>query len=66
MLGRYGVIESEGHAEHTLRLRLAAMYRPAEVLAALDAAGAHVQHAEFGRYNLEQLFMALTQRPLRD
>jgi len=25
-----------------------------------------VRQAEFGRYNLEQLFMALTRRPLRD
>jgi ABC-2 type transport system ATP-binding protein len=35
-------------------------------LAALDAAGAQVRHAEFGRANLEQLFMSLTQRSLRD
>jgi ABC-2 type transport system ATP-binding protein len=40
--------------------------RPAEVLAALDAAGATVHSAEFGRGNLEQLFMSLTQRSLRD
>lgn len=39
---------------------------PAVVLAALDAAGAQVRHAEFGRGNLEQLFLSLTHRSLRD
>jgi ABC-2 type transport system ATP-binding protein len=66
VLGSYGVLEPAGPAAQTVRLRLAAPHRPADVLSALDAIGARVQHAEFGRYNLEQLFMALTQRPLRD
>jgi ABC-2 type transport system ATP-binding protein len=67
VLGTYGVLEpATTTSAHTVRLRLAAPHRPADVLAALDAIGAQVQHAEFGRFNLEQLFMALTQRPLRD
>ena len=66
VLGSYGLLDPAGPAAQTVRLRLAAPHRPADVLAALDAIGARVQHAEFGRYNLEQLFMALTQRPLRD
>ncbi len=47
-----------------VRLRLSAP--AASALAALDAAGVRVRHAEFGRDNLEQLFMALTDRSLRD
>ena len=66
VLGSYGVLDPAGPAAHTVRLRLASAHRPADVLSALDAIGARVQHAEFGRYNLEQLFMALTQRPLKD
>ncbi len=61
LLAHYGTVESLGD-----RLRLQLNTTPATVLAALDAAGAHVRHAEFGRGNLEQLFMSLTQRSLRD
>lgn len=39
---------------------------PSQALGALEQAGAQIVHAEFGRFNLEQLFMQLTQRPLRD
>jgi ABC-2 type transport system ATP-binding protein len=63
LLARFGAVE-EG-PDHW-RVRLADGIRPAEVLAALDASGATVRQAEFGRYNLEQLFMALTHRSLRD
>jgi ABC-2 type transport system ATP-binding protein len=35
-------------------------------LQALEAEGIAVRHAEFGRHDLEQLFMALTHRSLRD
>jgi ABC-2 type transport system ATP-binding protein len=66
LLARFGTVEPADASASTLRLRLAANRAPAEVFAALDAAGATVRHAELGRYNLEQLFMALTQRPLRD
>ena len=66
VLGFFGTLDPPGPAAHTVRLRLDKLHRPAEVLAALDATGAQVQHVEFGRYDLEQLFMALTRRPLRD
>jgi ABC-2 type transport system ATP-binding protein len=61
LLSRFGTAEALGD---TLRVQLTAA--PATVLAALDAAGARVRHAEFGRGNLEQLFMSLTKRSLRD
>jgi ABC-2 type transport system ATP-binding protein len=61
LLSRFGTVENLGE-----RMRLHLSAPPAAVLAALDAAGAHVRHAEFGRANLEQLFMSLTKRSLRD
>ena len=61
LLSRFGTLE---HVGDRVRLHLSAS--PAAVLAALDAAGARVRHAEFGRGNLEQLFMSLTRRSLRD
>ena len=66
VLAFFGTLDPPGPAPHTVRLRLDKLHRPAEVLAALDATGAQLQHLEFGRYDLEQLFMALTRRPLRD
>ena len=64
LLAGFGTVEAADASASTLRVRLTA--RPADVFAALEAAGATVRHAELGRYNLEQLFMALTQRSLRD
>jgi ABC-2 type transport system ATP-binding protein len=62
LLAQHGqLIDSTGP-----RLSLSLRSRPAELLAALDAAGAKVHDAEFGRGNLERLFMSLTQRSLRD
>jgi ABC-2 type transport system ATP-binding protein len=61
LLSRFGTLE---HLGDRMRLHLSAS--PAVVLAALDATGARVRHAEFGRGNLEQLFMSLTRRSLRD
>jgi ABC-2 type transport system ATP-binding protein len=61
LLSRFGTLE---HLGDRMRLHLSAP--PAAVLAALDAAGARVRHGEFGRGNLEQLFMSLTRRSLRD
>ena len=66
VLAFFGTLDPPGPAPHMVRLRLDKLHRPAEVLAALDATGAQLQHVEFGRYDLEQLFMALTRRPLRD
>ncbi|WP_399677388.1 ABC transporter ATP-binding protein [Xenophilus sp.] len=62
-LARFGRVARSGE-EWSVQLDDAA--RPAEVLAALDAAGVRPQHIDFGRQNLEQLFMALTHRSLRD
>jgi ABC-2 type transport system ATP-binding protein len=62
VLSDYGVVLSAIGDVVQLELRTA----PATVLAALDAAGARVRHAEFGRGNLEQLFMSLTHKSLRD
>jgi ABC-2 type transport system ATP-binding protein len=61
LLSRFGTLE---HLGDRVRLHLSAS--PAAVLAALDTAGARVRHAEFGRGNLEQLFISLTHRSLRD
>ncbi|MEJ8848744.1 ABC transporter ATP-binding protein [Variovorax rhizosphaerae] len=63
MLARFGEVEQG--PDHW-RVRLVADASPAQVLAALDVSGVIVRQAEFGRYNLEQLFMALTHRSLRD
>ena len=61
LLARFGTIGPAGQGVH-----LSTGVSPVIVLAALDAAGARVRHAEFGRGNLEQLFMSLTRRSLRD
>jgi ABC-2 type transport system ATP-binding protein len=63
LLARFGEAVQAGE---DWQLRLAADVRPLDVLAALDAAGVQPQRIEFGRQNLEQLFMALTRRSLRD
>jgi ABC-2 type transport system ATP-binding protein len=63
MLSRFGTVEKGG--VHW-RIHLNAGSGPGPVLAALEAAGIEVRHAEFGRHDLEQLFMALTHRSLRD
>jgi len=48
------------------QVMLDASQTPATMLGAVEMAGGQVLHAEFGRHNLEQLFMALTHRSLRD
>jgi ABC-2 type transport system ATP-binding protein len=63
MLSRFGTVEEGG--VHW-RIHLNEGVGPAPVLAALEAEGIAVRHAEFGRHDLEQLFMALTHRSLRD
>ena len=63
LLSRFGAVEQGAEG---WQVRLRDNSQPAEVLAALDDAGIVVRHAEFGRFNLEQLFMALTHRSLRD
>ncbi|MCM5679173.1 ABC transporter ATP-binding protein [Schlegelella sp. S2-27] len=63
LLSRFGEL-LDGDAP--LRLRLAEAQRVAPVFAALEAAGLRVRHAQFGRCDLEQLFMSLTHRSLRE
>lgn len=63
MLSRFGTVE-QGAAHW--RIHLNAGTGPGPVLAALEAEGIEVRQAEFGRHDLEQLFMALTHRSLRD
>jgi len=63
MLSRFGAVEQGG--VHW-RVHLNPGVSPGPVLTALEAAGVEVRHAEFGRHDLEQLFMALTHRSLRD
>ncbi|RZL64761.1 MAG: ABC transporter ATP-binding protein [Variovorax sp.] len=63
MLARFGRVVKE---QALWRVHLHAGTGPAPVLAAIEAAGIVVRQAEFGRHDLEQLFMALTHRPLRD
>ncbi|RYF33636.1 MAG: ABC transporter ATP-binding protein [Comamonadaceae bacterium] len=63
LLARFGEVTQ---AADQWRVRLATGHKPVEVLGALDAAGISVRQAEFGRASLEQLFMALTHRSLRD
>jgi ABC-2 type transport system ATP-binding protein len=63
MLSRFGTVE-QGAAQWRIHLNPGS--GPGPVLAALEASGIQVRHAEFGRHDLEQLFMALTHRSLRD
>jgi ABC-2 type transport system ATP-binding protein len=63
MLSRFGTVE-QGAAQWRIHLNPGS--GPGPVLAALEAAGIQVRHAEFGRHDLEQLFMTLTHRSLRD
>ncbi len=63
MLSRFGTVE-QGAAQWRIHLNPGS--GPGPVLAALEASGIEVRHAEFGRHDLEQLFMALTHRSLRD
>jgi ABC-2 type transport system ATP-binding protein len=48
------------------RVTLATGKTATALLAAVEAAGGEIRYAEFGRNNLEHLFMALTLRSLRD
>jgi ABC-2 type transport system ATP-binding protein len=63
MLSRFGTVE-QGAAQWRIHLNPGS--GPGPVLAALEASGIQVRHAEFGRHDLEQLFMTLTHRSLRD
>ncbi len=60
------VLQAFGKFQSANQLLLNPDSTPSQALAALERAGAQITHAEFGRFNLEQLFMQLTQRSLRD
>jgi len=62
-LGAFGTI-----TRHAQGVQLAMATQPAllAALAAVQAAGLTIRYAKFGSANLEQLFMALTHRSLRD
>ncbi|KAF4513755.1 UNVERIFIED_CONTAM: hypothetical protein B566_EDAN011675 [Ephemera danica] len=62
-LAIFGQLERQGD---TLLLTLPDGQNPGDVLAKIEAVGGRIHQATFGRYNLEQLFMALTHRSLRD
>jgi ABC-2 type transport system ATP-binding protein len=64
LLQRFGVATADGSAGWHVTLE-AGQTAP-RLLAAVEAAGGHVAHARFGRRDLEQVFMALTRRSLRD
>jgi ABC-2 type transport system ATP-binding protein len=52
--------------DDALLLVLHAGHSPAQAVTALEALGAQISDIHYGHYNLEHLFMALTQRSLRD
>ncbi|MES2673030.1 MAG: ABC transporter ATP-binding protein [Pseudomonadota bacterium] len=66
VLGVYGEMLASTAAQLSQQLLLNSQCTPSQALMALEQAGAQITHAEFGRFNLEQLFMQLTQRSLRD
>jgi ABC-2 type transport system ATP-binding protein len=65
-LRAYGEMPAVNSAQLTQQLLLNTHCTPSQALVALEQAGAQITHAEFGRFNLEQLFMQLTHRSLRD
>jgi ABC-2 type transport system ATP-binding protein len=60
------ILQPYGEMQSPHQLLLNAACTPSQALRALEQAGAQITHAEFGRFNLEQLFMQLTHRSLRD
>ena len=63
LLNRFGTVRAHG-AEWQVTLNPG--QSSPRLLRAIEEAGGRVLHASFGRRNLEQLFMALTRRSLRD
>ena len=63
LLARFGITKAAGEG---WLLTLAEGKTPASLLSALEQAGGRIRFAEFGRSNLEQLFMSLTHHSLRD
>ena len=63
LLSPFGSVTRQGVG---VQLTLASRRSFAAVIAAVEAAGLVVNHARFGHADLEQLFMSLTHRSLRD
>lgn len=63
LLEHFGKVVSVGEES---RILLDSDQTPMALLEAVEKAGGQVRYAEFGRHNLEQLFMALTHHSLRD
>lgn len=63
LLGYFGKVVTAGEE---WRVMLDSDQTPVALLGAVEKAGGKVRYAEFGRHNLEQLFMSLTHRSLRD
>ena len=63
LLSPFGSVVQQGAG---VRLTLTSRHDFAEVIAAVQAAGLVVSRAHFGHADLEQLFMSLTRRSLRD
>lgn len=65
-LQAHGVLQPAENQGMSQQLLLNPQSTPSHALQALEQAGALITHAEFGRFNLGQLFLQLTQRSLRD
>lgn len=63
LLENFGSVVSAGEE---WRVMLDSSQTPVALLGAVEKAGGQVRYAEFGRHNLEQLFMTLTHHSLRD
>ena len=63
LLQSFGAVET---LQTEWRVTLASEKTAAQLLTAVESAGGQVRYAEFGRNNLEQVFMTLTRRSLRD
>ncbi len=60
------ILQAHGSLSSPNLLLLNGNGSPGQALQALEQAGAKIVHAEYGRFNLEHLFMQLTKRSLRD
>ncbi len=63
LLAKFGKVTVQNDG---VLLAFAAQQNPAAALAAIQSAGLTLRHASFGRGNLDELFMSLTHRSLRD
>lgn len=66
ILQEFGQLQTHEHQQPRQQLLLNADHTVSKALMALEQAGAQITYSEFGRVNLEQLFMRLTHRSLRE